>query len=78
MGTLVDIINVVSVTNQAIVNHWLEENDSDVQENLYWRQAFDVRTLELSVWLKLFPKLAFRHPLTGVFFFSVTHADLHV
>lgn len=44
-----DIINVVSVTAQATVNHWLEENDAEIQENLYWRQALDVRTMELSV-----------------------------
>ncbi|KAH8905317.1 hypothetical protein BR93DRAFT_882374 [Coniochaeta sp. PMI_546] len=43
-----DIINVVSVTSQAAVNHWLEENDAEIQENLYWRQALDIRTFELS------------------------------
>jgi hypothetical protein len=45
----VDIINVVSVTQQATVNQWFEENDEDVQNALYWRQALDVRTFELSV-----------------------------
>lgn len=45
----VDIINVVSVTQQATVNQWFEENDDDIQSALYWRQALDVRTLELSV-----------------------------
>lgn len=32
-----------------MVNQWYEENDDDVQSALYWRQALDVRTLELSV-----------------------------
>jgi hypothetical protein len=45
----VDIINVVSVTGKADVDHLLEEDDSEVQDNLYWRQALDVRTMELSV-----------------------------
>ena len=44
-----DIINVVSVTQQALVNQWYEENDEDIQNALYWRQALDVRTFELSV-----------------------------
>lgn len=44
-----DIINVVSVTSQATVNHWLEENDAEIQESLYWRQGLDIRTMELSV-----------------------------
>ncbi|KAK0631882.1 hypothetical protein B0T14DRAFT_14315 [Immersiella caudata] len=43
-----DIINVVSVTSQAQVKQWYEENDDEVQQALYWRQAFDVRTYELS------------------------------
>lgn len=45
----VDIINVVSVTQQATVNQVTDENDDQIQSALYWRQAFDVRTLELSV-----------------------------
>lgn len=44
-----DIINVVSVTQQATVNQVTDENDDQIQSALYWRQAFDVRTLELSV-----------------------------
>ncbi|KAL1839522.1 hypothetical protein VTJ49DRAFT_1424 [Mycothermus thermophilus] len=43
-----DIINVVSVTSQAHVRQWYEENDEEIQHALYWRQAFDVRTYELS------------------------------
>jgi hypothetical protein len=52
----VDIINVVSVTSQAQVKQWYEENDEEIQNALYWRQAFDVRTYELSVcsWLPLY------------------------
>lgn len=45
----VDIINVVSVTSQAQVKQWFEENDEEIQNALYWRQCFDVRTYELSV-----------------------------
>lgn len=43
-----DMINVVSVTSQAQVNQMIEDNDDDIQSSLYWRQAFDVRTAELS------------------------------
>ncbi|KAK3905262.1 hypothetical protein C8A05DRAFT_30902 [Staphylotrichum tortipilum] len=43
-----DIINVVSVTAQAQVKQWFEENDEEIQNAMYWRQAFDVRTYELS------------------------------
>ena len=50
-----DIINVVSVTGKVEVNQWFEENHDDVLESLYWRQAFDVRTMELSVSLYLGP-----------------------
>ena len=44
-----DVINVVSVTAQATVNQWDETNEDEVQPALYWRQAFDVRSMELSV-----------------------------
>lgn len=43
-----DIINVVSVTQQATVNQVTDENDDQIQSALYWRQAIDVRNLELS------------------------------
>ncbi|KAI1402371.1 hypothetical protein F4819DRAFT_282436 [Hypoxylon fuscum] len=43
-----DVINVVSVTAAATVNQWDETNEDDVQPALYWRQAFDVRSMELS------------------------------
>ncbi|KAA8631637.1 hypothetical protein SMACR_08051 [Sordaria macrospora] len=43
-----DIINVVSVTEPAIVKHWFEENDEETQDSLYWRQAYDIRSQELS------------------------------
>lgn len=45
----VDVINVLSVTTDAKVNHWIESNDDDTQEALYWRQGYDIRTSELSV-----------------------------
>ena len=44
-----DIINVVSVTQQATVKQWYEENDEETLNALYWRQAFDIRAWELSV-----------------------------
>ncbi|KAF3360274.1 hypothetical protein VdG1_01234 [Verticillium dahliae VDG1] len=44
-----DVINVVSVTAEAKVKQWFEENDDEIQDGLYWRQALDVRTLSLSV-----------------------------
>ena len=40
---------MVSVTSQAQVNQWYEENDEEIQHALYWRQAFDMRTYKLSV-----------------------------
>ncbi|KND90275.1 hypothetical protein TOPH_05085 [Tolypocladium ophioglossoides CBS 100239] len=43
-----DVINVVSVAMRAIVNQWVESDDEQVQETLYWRQAFDCRTSQLS------------------------------
>lgn len=53
-----DIINVVSVTSQAQVKQWYEENDEEIQNALYWRQAFDVRTYELSVCSCTLPALS--------------------
>ncbi|KAI0175980.1 hypothetical protein GGR52DRAFT_339143 [Hypoxylon sp. FL1284] len=43
-----DVINVVSVTAAATVNQWDETNEEEVQDALYWRQAFDARSMELS------------------------------
>ncbi|KJZ76597.1 hypothetical protein HIM_03933 [Hirsutella minnesotensis 3608] len=43
-----DVINVVSVAMRAVVNHWVESDDEQVQDALYWRQAFDCRTSQLS------------------------------
>ncbi|KAK2005689.1 hypothetical protein LZ32DRAFT_611878 [Colletotrichum eremochloae] len=43
-----DIINVASVTSRADVQQWEEADDEDVQEALYWRQALDCRTSQLS------------------------------
>ena len=48
MGTLVDIIHAMSVTEHAKVDQWVD-NEHDVLEALYWRQGFDTRTSELSV-----------------------------
>ncbi|OAQ57643.1 BAH domain-containing protein [Pochonia chlamydosporia 170] len=43
-----DIINVVSVVTEALVHQWIESNDDETHDTLYWRQAFNVATLELS------------------------------
>ncbi|KAF4587830.1 ebs-bah-phd domain-containing protein [Ophiocordyceps camponoti-floridani] len=43
-----DVINVVSVATHAPVNQWVESDDEEVQDALYWRQAFDCRTAQLS------------------------------
>lgn len=40
---------MVSVTQQAIVNQVTDENDDVIQHAMYWRQALDLRTWELSV-----------------------------
>lgn len=44
-----DIINVVSVEMVVNVKQWIESNDDDTQVSLYWRQAFNCKTSELSV-----------------------------
>lgn len=46
---LVDVINAVSVTMAAEVNHWIETDEDDTQSALYWRQAFNCNTSQLSV-----------------------------
>lgn len=45
----VDVINVVSVTSLAKVNQWIETDDEEIQDAMYWRQAYDYRTGQLSV-----------------------------
>ena len=45
-----DIVNAVTILSKAVVKQWDEENDRDIQHALYWRQAYDVRTRELTVW----------------------------
>lgn len=44
---IVDIINVISVAAKANVHH-LGELDDYKSEGVYWRQAFDYVTLQLS------------------------------
>ncbi|TDZ61879.1 Chromatin remodeling protein SHL [Colletotrichum trifolii] len=48
-----DIINVTSVTSSADVQQWHEDNDEQIQEALYWRQALDCRTKQLSSVVRL-------------------------
>lgn len=48
-GMLVDVINAVSVTVHAQVNHWVETDEEDSQDSLYWRQALNCNTSRLSV-----------------------------
>lgn len=44
-----DVINVVSIVAEAQVRQWIESHDDEVHDALYWRQAFNLATLELSV-----------------------------
>jgi len=46
----VDIVNVASIFSKAVVEQWDEEDDDEIQQALYWRQAYNVRTRELTVW----------------------------
>ncbi|KAJ3495911.1 hypothetical protein NLG97_g3047 [Lecanicillium saksenae] len=43
-----DVINVLSIVGHAKVSHWIEADDDEVIDGLYWRQAFDCRTTQLS------------------------------
>ncbi|KAG5924955.1 hypothetical protein E4U61_004858 [Claviceps capensis] len=43
-----DVINVVSVAMKATVHHWIESDDDEVQDALYWRQAFNCRISQVS------------------------------
>ncbi|EWZ28451.1 uncharacterized protein FOBCDRAFT_251731 [Fusarium oxysporum Fo47] len=43
-----DIINVVSVTGPATVNQWIESDDEEIKDALYWRQVYDCRNPQLS------------------------------
>lgn len=52
MGAKVDVINVVSVVQPAKVNQWIESDDEEIQDAMYWRQAFDCQTSQLSVCLQ--------------------------
>jgi chloramphenicol 3-O-phosphotransferase len=51
-----EILDVTSFAGKASVEHWLEDDvedgKEDVQMDLYWRQTFDHRTLQLSVSLE--------------------------
>jgi hypothetical protein len=53
----VDIVNVVSVTAPAIVKQWIESDDEEIQAALYWRQAYDCRKPELSVYCAIAPRI---------------------
>ncbi|TQV95851.1 Bromo adjacent region [Cordyceps javanica] len=43
-----DIINVVSVVQHARVNQWIESDEEEIQDALYWRQALECQTSQLS------------------------------
>lgn len=55
MDAKVDIINVVSVVQPAKVNQWIESDDEEIQDAMYWRQAFDCQTSQLSVCPQISP-----------------------
>ena len=44
-----DIINVVSVIEPVIVSQWLESDDDEIKDTLYWRQTFSYPDSQLSV-----------------------------
>ncbi|KJK73565.1 hypothetical protein H634G_11180 [Metarhizium anisopliae BRIP 53293] len=44
-----DVINVISIVTEAQVHQWIESNDEEVRDALYWRQVFNIATLQLSV-----------------------------
>ena len=43
-----DIVNIHTVVKSAVVEQWIETKEVEL-EALYWRQAIDYRTSELSV-----------------------------
>ncbi|KAH6883813.1 hypothetical protein B0T10DRAFT_579844 [Thelonectria olida] len=43
-----DIINVVSVIEPVIVSQWLESDDDEIKDTLYWRQTFSYPDSQLS------------------------------
>ncbi|SCV61175.1 uncharacterized protein FFFS_15744 [Fusarium fujikuroi] len=43
-----DIINVISIAGLATVDQWIESDTKEVPKELYWRQTFDFRNLQLS------------------------------
>ena len=60
-----DIINVVSVTAPVIVNQWIESEDEEIEDVLYWRQAYDCRKPQLSVYCAMGPlTFALTNPCT--------------
>ena len=43
-----DIIDVFTITSKATVEQW-DEGSEEIKHDLYWRQAYDIRTRGLSV-----------------------------
>ncbi|KAJ4146826.1 hypothetical protein LMH87_001385 [Akanthomyces muscarius] len=43
-----DIINVLSIVHRAKVSQWIEADDEEIPDGLYWRQALDCGTSQLS------------------------------
>lgn len=43
-----DVVDVLTITSKAAVEQW-DEGSEEIKRELYWRQAYDVRTGELSV-----------------------------
>lgn len=44
-----EIIDAMTVTGHAEVQHWREDEDEDNPSDLYWRQTWDTKTSQLSV-----------------------------
>ncbi|KAI9745123.1 MAG: hypothetical protein M1818_001401 [Claussenomyces sp. TS43310] len=43
-----DVVDVNSFAGKALVVHWLEDDEEELQRGLYWRQTLDHRTSRLS------------------------------
>ncbi|KAG4426985.1 hypothetical protein IFR05_017532, partial [Cadophora sp. M221] len=49
----IDVLDVLSFAGEADVYHWFEDDDN-LPSNLFWRQTYNQKTLELS--MNLFPR----------------------
>ena len=48
-SNVMDIVDATSVRGRADVTHWIEEQQEEAPDGIYWRQTFDHLTRQLSV-----------------------------